>query len=124
MGMPNTKIEPSAGVDSRDRDLEYYENRIAALESSLKPFYARDRELKDALIRTFPYRTTQNDWGYDTYFVTAYTRDGAERRFGLHAERDRLHETHGPAVTKLKNLKIERDGLVKAMERMRKAKRR
>ena len=104
-------------VDEMRAELIELRHMIVLLDEQLRPYFRARDGLQRSIIETFPNKTV-DDGIKIRVSVTAYTRDGIGERRDLIAELDRLNEVNGPIVKQRRNLKIESDGLEKAIERI------
>ena len=104
-------------IDDMHAELRELRHAIVLLDDQLRPYFRARDGLQRSLIETFPNKTV-DDGIKVRVSVTAYTRDGMAARKDLIAELDRLNEVNGPIVKQRRNLKIEADGLEKAIERI------
>ena len=98
-------------------ELRELRHAIVLLDDQLRDYYRARDGLMRAIIETFPHKTI-DDGIKIRVSVTRYTRDGIGERKDLIAELDRLNEVNGPIVKERRNLKIECNGLEKAIERI------
>jgi len=78
------------------RELQALRERLLELDRNLRDYWMRLTHLQTSIIETHPHTGNPNAMRGPMIMVTRWTKDGAEKRFGLFAAMDRLNQTYAP----------------------------